>query len=33
LKKRAIARLSEDVIGYAHALNVEALAGLGELVK
>ena len=26
-------RLGEDVIGYAHALKVEALAGLGELLK
>ena len=26
-------RLGEDVIGYAHALKVEALAALGELLK
>jgi N6-adenosine-specific RNA methylase IME4 len=26
-------RLGEDVIGYAHALKVEALAGLGDLLK
>jgi hypothetical protein len=26
-------RIGDDVIGYAHALKVEALAGLGELLK
>ncbi len=29
----SVQRLGEDVIGYAHALKVEALAGLGELLK